>query len=58
MNKDEGVGPFFTKTEQVRDQLIAIGIAVDGGDLVQIVVNGLPSSWETFLAFVSGHENQ
>ena len=34
MNKDEGVGPFFTKIAQVRDQLIAIGIAVDDEDLV------------------------
>ena len=33
-NKDEGVGSFFTKIAQVRDQLIAIGIAVDDDDLV------------------------
>ena len=58
MNKDERVGPFFTKIAQVRDQLIAIGIAVDDDDLVQTVVDGLPSSWETFMAFVSGRENQ
>ena len=32
--KDEGVGSFFTKIAQVRDQLIAIGIAVDDDDLV------------------------
>ena len=57
MNKDEGVVPFFTKIAQVRDQLIAIGIAVDCDDLVQTLVDGLPNSWETFLAFVSGHEN-
>ena len=54
MNKDEGIGPFFTKIAQARDQLIAIGIAVDDDDLVQTVVDGLPSSWETFLASVSG----
>ena len=34
MNKDEGVGPFFTRIEQVRDQLTAIGIAIDDNDLV------------------------
>ena len=50
--------PFFTKIAQVRDQLIAIGNIVDDDDLVQTVVYGLPSSWETFMASVSGHENQ
>ena len=58
MNKDEGVGPFFTKIAQVRDQLTAIGIVVVDDDLVQTVVDGLPKAWETFLASVSGHENQ
>ena len=58
MNKDEGVGPFFTKIAQVRDQLTAIDIIVDDDDLVQTVVDGLPNTWETFLASVSGRENQ
>ena len=58
MNKDEGVGLFFTKIAQVRDQLTAIGITVDDDDLIQTVVNGLPNSWETFLAEVSGRENK
>ena len=58
LNKDKGVGSFFTKIAQVRDQLIAIGIVDDDDDLVQIVVDGLPSSWETFMASVSGRENQ
>ena len=34
MNKDEGVGCFFTKIEQVKDQLTAIGITMDDDDLV------------------------
>ena len=58
LNKDEGVGSFFTKIPQVRDQLIAIGIVVDDDDLVQTVVDGLASSWKTFMASVSGRENQ
>ena len=58
MEKDEGVDPFFTKIAQVRDQLSAIGVLVDDDDLVQIVFDGLPSSWEAFLAAVSGHETQ
>ena len=58
MNKDEGVGPFSTNIAQVRDQLTAFGITVDDDDLEQTVFDGLPNSWETFLAIVSGHENQ
>ena len=58
LNKDESIGSFFTKIAQVRDQLLAIGIIVDDDDLVQTKVDGLPSSWETFMAFVSGRENQ
>ena len=58
LNKDERVGSFFTKIAQTKDQLIAIGIVIDGDDLVQTVVDGLPSSWETFMASVNGRENQ
>ena len=47
LNKDESIGTFFTKIAQLGDQLIAIGITFDDDDLVQIVVDGLPSSWET-----------
>ena len=56
--QDEGVDPFFTKIVQVRDQLTTIGIVVDDDGLVQTVVDGLPNSRETFLASVSGRENQ
>ena len=54
LSKDESVGSFFTKIKQVRDQLLAIGVTVDDDDLVQTVVDGLPNSWETFMASVCG----
>ena len=44
LSKDESVDSFFTKIKQVRDQLLSIGVTVDDDDLVQTVVNGLPSS--------------
>jgi len=31
---------------------------VDDDDLVRTVFDGLPNSWETFMALVSGRENQ
>ena len=58
MEKDEGVASFFTKISQVRDKLLAICVTVDDDDLVQTVVDGLPSSWETFLVSISGREVQ
>ena len=58
LNKDESVGSFFTKIKQVKDQLLAIGVTVDDDDLVQTMVDGLPSSWETFMESVCGRENQ
>ena len=54
LKKDESVGSFFTKIKQVRDQLLAIGVIVDDDDFDQIVVDGLPSTWETFMAAVCG----
>ena len=58
LEKGEGVAYFFTYISQVRDQLLAIGVTVDDDDLVQTVVDGLPSSWETFLSIVNGCEVQ
>jgi hypothetical protein len=58
MGKDETISAFFSKISQTRDQLAAIGVAVDDDDLVQIAVDGLPNSWETFLSSVNGREVQ
>jgi hypothetical protein len=58
MEKDETISAFFSKIAQTRDQLAAIGVAVDDDDLVQAAVDGLPESWETFLSSVNGREVQ
>lgn len=58
IEKDESINPFFTKISQIKDQLLAIGIAVDDDDLVQIAIFGLPQSWETFLSSVNGRDVQ
>ena len=44
LNKDESIGSYFNKIKQVRDQFLAIDVTVDDDDLVQTVVDGLPSS--------------
>jgi hypothetical protein len=54
MKKDESISTLFFKIAQTRDQLVAIGVAVDDDDLVQTTVDGLPNSWETFLSSING----
>ena len=54
MEKDEKVATFFSRIAQIRDQLLAIGDKVEDDDLVQTVFDGLPTTWETFLASVNG----
>jgi hypothetical protein len=58
MEKDDSIGSFFTKISQLRDQLLVIGIIIDDDDLVQTTVDGLPSSWETFMVGINARENQ
>ena len=58
MEKDEKVATFFSKIAQIRDQLLAIGDKVEDNDLVQTVFDGLPTTWETFLASVNGRGDQ
>ena len=43
MEKDDTIASFFTKISQIRDQLASIGVTVDDDDLVQTIVDGLPS---------------
>ena len=56
MGKDKTSSAFFSKIAQTRDQLAAIGVAVDDDELVQTTVDGLTESWETFLLSVNGRE--
>jgi hypothetical protein len=58
MGKDEYISAFFSKIARTRDQLTTTGIAMDDDDLVQIAVDGLPDSWETFLSSVNRREVQ
>ena len=53
MEKHETVSSFFTKISQVRDQLVSIEVVVEEDYLLQTAIDGLPSSWETFLVVVN-----
>jgi hypothetical protein len=58
MGKDETIVVFFSKIVQTRDQLTSIGVVVDDDDLVQTAGDGLPDSWEIFLASINEKEAQ
>ena len=42
----------------MKDQLANIGVEIDENDLLQTTIDGLTTSWETFLAAVNGREEQ
>ena len=56
MERDAIVSSFFTKISEVKDRLSSIGVVMDEDDLIQTTIDGIPSSWETFLNTVNGIE--
>ena len=58
MDKDETMATFFTKISHIRDHLTSIGVVVDEDDLIQTIIDGVPSSWETLLVVVNGKDVQ
>jgi hypothetical protein len=50
MNDDDIITSFFVKISQLRDQLQAIEEIISEKELVNIVLNGLPKTWEAFAA--------
>jgi hypothetical protein len=49
MNKSETVSNYFMRISQIKDQLAAIGDAVEDVELVTTTLNGFPSSWDPFV---------
>ena len=58
MERDETIASFFTNNLPMRDQITSIGLETDDNDLLQTVIDGLPSSWENFLVAVNGREEK
>ena len=58
MEKDETVAYFFTNISQVKDQQASISVETSEDDILQTAIDGLPTSWETFLATVNGREEK
>jgi hypothetical protein len=50
MNYDDSITSYFVKISQLRDQLQAIEEIISEKELVNIVLNGLPKTWDVFSA--------
>jgi hypothetical protein len=50
MNDEDNITSYFVKISQIRDQLQAIEEITSEKELVNIVLNGLPKTWDAFSA--------
>jgi hypothetical protein len=58
MEKGKSVASFYSRIAHIRDWILVTGVTMDDDDLVHVIFDGLPSSWDTFLSSVSGREIQ
>jgi putative lipoic acid-binding regulatory protein len=50
MNDDDSITSYFVRISQLRDQLQAIEEIISEKELVNMVLNGLPKTWDAFAA--------
>jgi hypothetical protein len=50
MNDDDNITSYLVRISQLRDQLQAIEEIISEKELVNIVLNGLPKTWDAFVA--------
>jgi hypothetical protein len=50
MNDDDTITSYFVRISQLRDQLQVIEEIISEKELVNIVLNGLPKTWDAFAA--------
>jgi hypothetical protein len=53
MNDDDNIKSYFVRISQLRDQLQAIEEIISKKELVNIVLKGLPKTWDAFSASMS-----
>jgi hypothetical protein len=56
MSSSDTVASYIMRITQIRDQLVAIGEAVDDTALVNVALNGFPGSWEPFVQGICARE--
>ena len=50
INDDDSITSYFVRISQLRDQLKSIEEIISEKELVNIVLNGLPKTWDAFAA--------
>ena len=48
---------YLTRISQVRDELAAVGVAIDAPELVQTTLNGVTAPWAVFVQGLVAREN-
>jgi hypothetical protein len=53
MNDDDTITSYFVRISQLRDQLQGIEEIISEKELINIVLNGLPKTWDAFSAITN-----
>lgn len=56
MHNGEGIDPFHTKIQEVRDQLSVVGAAPQPTELVRLALNSVSEEWHVFFQSIMGRD--
>jgi hypothetical protein len=57
MTRSDSVTSYLMKVMQICDQLAAVGEKIVDAELVNMALNGDPTSWKLFVEGICAHEN-
>jgi hypothetical protein len=57
MSKSDTITSYLMKMPQIRDQLVVVGEKVEYAELVNLALNGFPTSCEQFVKDICTREN-
>jgi hypothetical protein len=49
MQNSETIHSYFSRVNEIKQQIEAIGDSVEGEEMVMTTLNGLPRSWDAFI---------
>jgi hypothetical protein len=49
MQNSETIHSYFSRVNQFKEQIKAIGDSIEGEEMVMTTLNGLPRSWDAFI---------
>ena len=54
LKKGEGITPYLTRIQNVRDELVGVGEKPSYSELVRTTFNAFTKEWHTFIKVISG----